>query len=87
MSNQVQFCRVCGFEDTDQPYGSTGNEPSYALCPCCNVEHGYEDYTVESSLEYRKTWLAKGANFTDVKLKPAAWNLAKQLQNIPQGYV
>ncbi|WP_071884557.1 hypothetical protein [Hymenobacter sp. APR13] len=87
MSDSVQFCRICGLANDDNPYGATGNEPSYSLCPCCNVEHGYEDYTVESALAYRKTWLAAGGEFVEPRFKPQNWSLPEQLKNIPTSYL
>lgn len=80
------YCRVCGLYSIDKPWGEDGNSPNYEICPCCGVEFGNEDYTMESTIEYRKQWLANGAKWFTFKEKPENWNLKKQLQNIPHEY-
>lgn len=48
------FCRICGLYSEDKPWGEDGNCPTYEFCLCCGVEFGYEDYTVESVINYRE---------------------------------
>ncbi|MCB2410565.1 hypothetical protein [Hymenobacter lucidus] len=87
MTINTRFCRVCGFEDNDEPYGHNGDLPSFEYCPCCGVQHGYEDCLPEAAAAYRKNWLATGATFEMPKFRPASWNLAAQLRNIPLGFM
>lgn len=77
------FCRICGLEHSEPPWGADGQCPTYEFCPCCGVEAGHEDYTPSSASFYRQAWLAEGAAWELPKLKPAEWNLLRQLENIP----
>lgn len=79
-------CRVCGFYMEDLPWGDDGNCPSYEICPCCGVEFGNEDYTIESTKKYREDWIKGGASWFEKKGKPENWNLEVQLKNIPDEY-
>ena len=81
------YCRVCGLYNEDKPWEQDDNSPTYEICPCCGVEFGYEDYTIESTIEYRKKWIENGAKWFNAKKKPEVWNLEKQLQNILNEYV
>lgn len=80
-------CRVCGLYIDDKPWGEDGESPTYEICPCCNVEFGYEDNTLESTLKYRSDWLKNGANWFEKKRKPENWNLGEQLKNIPKNFL
>lgn len=60
---------------------SVQKTPTYEICPCCGVEWGNEDYTLESRIEYRNKWLAAGAKWFEPQKKPANWNLEEQLKN------
>lgn len=51
---EEHFCRICGLYSEDKPWGEDGHCPTYDICPCCGCEFGYEDYTVESAINYRK---------------------------------
>lgn len=79
-------CRVCGLFISDLPWGTTGKCPSYEICPCCGVEFGNEDYTVESTKRYRKRWISEGSNWFNPKEKPENWNKEEQFKNIPQAF-
>ena len=80
------FCRVCGYENSEPPWGEDGESPCYGFCPCCGVEAGYQDYTVESAKEFRDSWIQAGAKWDMPWLKPADWSLEKQLNNIPEEF-
>lgn len=84
--SSINNCRVCGFYMIDEPWGEDGETPTYEICPCCGVEFGNEDYTLESTKEYRKTWLSTGAKWFESKEKPIDWDMEKQMQNIPEEY-
>lgn len=79
-------CRVCGLFIEDKPWGEDGNCPTYEYCPCCGVEFGYQDYTVESTKEFRKKWIENGAKWDSLEEKPENWDLEKQLMDIPDEY-
>lgn len=80
------YCRICGLYIEDKPWGEDGNCPTYAICPCCGVEFGNEDYTVKSVISYRKQWITNGAKWFNWKERPEGWNLEKQMQDIPDKY-
>ncbi len=80
------FCRVCGLENETPPWGYDEKSPEYDICECCGVEHGYEDYTIKSTKEYRTKWLASGGKWWESKLMPKNWSLENQLLNIPEEY-
>jgi hypothetical protein len=64
-NDHPSYCRVCGFEPPSPPWGPTGTDPSWELCPCCGVEHGYEDASEAGVLRYRSRWLELGAPWSD----------------------
>ena len=83
---KTNFCRVCGFFTDDLPWGEDNVTPTYEICACCGVEFGNEDYTYESTLRYRRKWLAENAKFYECEYKPNSWNLQEQMNNIPKDY-
>jgi len=90
------FCRICGYEHSNSPWGADGQSPEYDSCPCCGVEAGNEDYALDSIRDYRRAWLADGASwlFSNERPaswlfpneRPAAWDLGQQMENIPAQY-
>lgn len=80
-------CRVCGLYIEELPWGEDGNCPTYEICPCCGVEFGNEDYTIQSVKEYREDWIKKGANWFEPDEKPKNWNLENQLKDVSKEYV
>lgn len=79
-------CRVCGFNNYPDIFWED-NIPFYIICSCCGCESGNEDYTVDSTKQYRKKWLDKGANWFDFKKKPQHWDMIGQFNKIPQKFV
>jgi hypothetical protein len=71
--------------------GKNGDCPTYEICPCCGVEFGNEDYTLNSIRIYRENWIKSGSSWFDPKEKPNNWNLHEQLQhfhrNLFRGFV
>jgi len=85
--SKVEFhCRICGYKNETPPWGEDGKCPEYDFCPCCNVEFGNEDYSLESIKRYRKAWLESGANWSEPEKKPMEWVLENQLKQIPEEY-
>lgn len=80
-------CRVCGLFITNLPWGENGNSPSYEICPCCGVEFGNEDYTINSTRQYRNKWVLKGGNWFFPSEKPQNWNIEEQFNQIPKEWL
>ncbi len=80
---QRYTCPVCGFSDLDQPpWDPDTGVPSFDICPCCGCEFGYNDATTEAKERYRREWIKQGAPWFKPELKPAGWDLRKQLHRI-----
>lgn len=80
-------CRVCGLYLDTPPWGEDGKSPTYEICPCCSVEFGNEDYTVESTKRYREKWLFEGARWLNPNKKPGKWDQYEQFKNIPEDFL
>lgn len=83
---KTHCCRVCGLNQRELPWGEDGKIPTYDICPCCGVEFGNEDYTLDSTKRYRAKWLGNGAKWFDDREKPLEWNLEDQLDQIPVSF-
>ena len=83
----INNCRICGLYMLDAPWGLDGVNPTYEICPCCGVEFGNEDYTLESIKEYRKNWLNNNVEWFEPKEKTNDWDLEMQLKNIPIEFI
>ncbi|MGN6435868.1 MAG: hypothetical protein ACTHMM_05010 [Agriterribacter sp.] len=82
-----QNCKVCGFYNDAPPWGEDGDSPTFEICPCCGVEFGNEDYTKESTKEYRKKWIDGGTKWFNPRERPEKWNLEEQLKNIQSEFL
>jgi len=80
------FCRVCGFRNETPPWGDDGCTPLYDYCPCCGVEHGYQDAHYGGVKAFREEWIDSGAQWYDPTLQPDNWNLQKQLAQVPNKF-
>lgn len=76
----LHTCRICGyFDETIFPWGDDGKTPTFEICPCCNVEFGYEDIQISSIVKYREKWMnSEKFNSSEKYLK--------QLDNISSQY-
>lgn len=83
LSNENLFCRVCGYQSDEPTWGVDGRTPNFEFCPCCGVQHGYQDATITAVKKFRGQWIAAGAVWDDKKSKPENWSLQLQLQNVP----
>lgn len=81
------YCRVCGYKNSEPPWGEDDESPDWDICPCCGVETGYEDVILSTIRLYRERWLADGAKWLDRKEKPSDWDLAEQMKNIPPQFL
>ena len=80
------YCRVCGLDQGEPPWGEHGNSPSFGICFCCGVEFGYGDCSIEDTKRTREIWLAKGAPWDEPKEKPDNWSLEEQMKNISEEF-
>lgn len=76
-------CRVCGYKSDVPPWGDDEKTPLYDFCPCCGVEHGYQDSAPTGARAYRTKWIAEGAIWEEPESKPEGWEPGKQLENVP----
>jgi hypothetical protein len=79
-------CRVCGYEDWPPPWGFDGKTPLFEYCPCCAVEHGYQDCSPAGAKQYREQWLSSGAKWDMPEHRPKDWDLSEQLARIDEKY-
>ncbi|UPL47851.1 hypothetical protein [Hymenobacter sublimis] len=83
---ELWYCRVCGLDYDESPWGPDGHSPDYSTCACCGVVFGYDDYTPNSARGYRAQWLAAGAVWFYPNMKPQNWQMNTQLQQVPARY-
>lgn len=79
-------CRVCGYRSEVPPWGGDGRTPLYDFCPCCGVEHGYQDSTRIGARKYRDRWIAAGAEWEDHGSKPEGWLISEQLAAVSSDF-
>ena len=80
-------CRVCGLYIEDATWGEDNKTPTYEICPCCGVEFGNEDYTLESTRIYRFNWIKSGAKWFSRKEQPLNWRVEDQFKFIPEDWI
>jgi len=85
-NNETAFCRVCGFEPSVPPWGMTGSDPSWEICPCCGVEYGYEDASAEGARRYRRRWLELGAPWSDSTVPDDGLTLDERSARVPDAF-
>lgn len=85
-SDEIAYCRVCGFDPEEFPWGADGTEPSWEICPCCGVEYGYDDATIVGVARYRQSWLDAGAPWADLSTPKDGLDLAERLMRVPERY-
>lgn len=85
--NENNFCRICGLDQKENPWGEDNNSPNFSICSCCGCEFGYYDVTLESIRKNRNRWLANGAKWFNPKEMPLDWSLEEQLKDIPKRYI
>jgi rubredoxin len=64
------------------PYFMQYGEPSYEVCSCCGFEFGNDDNPGispgQSFEDYRREWIASGAQWLDPEKRPEVWSLTEQ---------
>lgn len=89
MNPQDKFkCRVCGLDQSpDLPWGENGDHASFNICPCCGVEFGYEDDSLQNCLLARRNWVeVRRCAWFPPKDRPLDWDMPSQVRGIPLPY-
>jgi hypothetical protein len=87
MPDDANRCRVCGYGASEPPWGADGTSPTFEYCPCCGVEHGYQDTIPAGARLHRRRWIAAGGAWDDPGERPAGWILEDQLTFIPADFL
>lgn len=73
-------------EHLSPPYSRHFGMPSYEVCDCCGFEFGNDDEpgtaTPVTFSEYRKQWLADGAQWFQPLKRPLRWSPENQLREV-----
>ncbi|PRX99885.1 hypothetical protein [Allonocardiopsis opalescens] len=86
-AEEAEHCRVCGYGPGETNWHPAARPPSgFRICPCCGVESGFEDATVEGVRGYRREWLRRGARWFKPRLRPPGWSLDAQLRSVPERF-
>ena len=83
MANEQKYtCKVCGFHGLDEPPFDDFGCGSFAICPCCGTEFGYDDCsTTNDSL--RRKWILSGMKWwSNSMLPPLDFDPFVQLKNV-----
>lgn len=87
-SDAPNLCFVCGLDlpgaGENAPWGDSGTDPTFELCPCCGTEFGYQDATLEAAQARRRQWGDDGYPWRDHSRLPVDWDSARQLLGLPQ---
>ena len=76
------YCRVCGYQPQEPPWGLDGRNPSFEFCPCCGVEWGYQDATAVGAERFRAAWLAAGAKWQDRSVASDGLDAQERLRRV-----
>jgi len=60
--------------------------PTFNICPCCGVEFGYEDMTVQSAKKFRDKWICEGMKWFRHECMPESWSWDEQKKSIPEAF-
>ena len=77
-----RYCRVCGYEPEEPPWGEAGDFGTFDICPCCCVEWGYEDSSEAAAAQYRERWLRDGAVWADRHTPQDGLTVEKRLKRV-----
>jgi hypothetical protein len=81
-----EYCHVCGYRPEGEPPYLQDGGGTFAYCPCCGVEWGYQDSLPAGARRFREAWLAGGAPWSQPELRPDDWDLQEQLTHVPEAY-
>ena len=77
-------CHVCCFDIGGPPWGESGRDPTFDICPCCGCEFGHEDCRASGVLRHRQRWSDAGFPWFREDERPVGWSAEHQLQMLPQ---
>lgn len=77
---------MCGYLYDVPIWNDFGEALLDESCPCCGVQWGVQDVTLEQIRTYRKQWLDNGALWVWPAIQPDDWELEHQLVNIPKAF-
>lgn len=80
--NSNPYCRVCGYEPGEPPWGDDGETPTYEICPSCGAEYGYHDATPTGVVRYRAKWLESGGHWADRTVPGDGLDTAERLSRV-----
>lgn len=86
-STAASFCRVCGLRADQPPWGADGRTPVFEMCPCCGVEHGYQDASAAGARRFRTAWLAGGARWQDPSVPSDGLATDARLLHVPTDFI
>lgn len=76
-------CHICGLDQGEPPWGESGRDPTWNICPCCGCEYGYEDHLESGVIRQRRRWLESGGEWWLEHDRPAGWSFEEQVRQIP----
>lgn len=76
------YCRVCGYQSAEPPWGEDDRTPSFDYCPCCGVEWGYQDSSQLGVERFRTFWLQAGAPWRDSSQAHDGLEVAERLARV-----
>jgi hypothetical protein len=77
-------CHVCGFDVGEPPWGETGRDPTFLICPCCGCAFGYEDRLASGVVRHRQRWSDAGFKWFRDDARPAGWSAEPQIRQLPR---
>ncbi len=80
------ICRVCGYINDIPIWNDFGDAIIDEDCPCCGVQWGVQDVTLEDIRRLRKIWLDAGGRWVWPAIEPDDWDPTEQLVNIPREF-
>jgi len=88
--SRLEPCPVCGLPLDAPPW--VGETPSFAICPCCGTQFGYDDHCAADAVarrawwrEARRVWIAEGMSWWDAEGPPPGWNPVSQVAGLAEG--
>jgi hypothetical protein len=76
------ICRVCGFDEDDERW-TRSDGAQYVICSCCGAESGVDDLNLRWVRDYRSKWIAAGCAWFSPEVRPANWQLDRQMSGLP----
>ena len=84
--NEREICRVCGYISDTPIWNDFGEAIIDEDCPCCGVQWGIQDVSLEDIRNRREAWLENGGHWVWPAIEPDNWDPTEQLVNIPKEF-